>query len=41
MKKISTVAVQQSRNVSQPQLTIGPTWAIARAGIACWMKPAR
>jgi hypothetical protein len=41
MKKISTVAVQQSRNFSQLKLTIGFDLGDVRAGIACWMKPAR
>jgi len=40
MKKISTVGAKQSRNFSQPKLTIG-LWAIARTGTACWTKPAR
>ena len=42
MKKISTVATQQSRKMSEQELTIGlDLGAIARAGVACWMKQAR
>ena len=41
MKKISTVAVQQSRNFSQPQLTIGLDLGDRSSWYSCWMKPAR
>ena len=41
MKKISTAAVKQSRNISQQKLTIGLDLGDRRAGIACWMKRAR
>jgi hypothetical protein len=35
MKKVSTAAVKGTKNFSQPKLTIGLIWAIARVGIAC------
>jgi hypothetical protein len=36
MKKVSTAATKQSRNISQRKLTIGWIWEIAPAAIACW-----
>jgi hypothetical protein len=41
MKKVSTAATKQSRNISQQKLTIGLDLGIATVGIACWMEPAR
>jgi hypothetical protein len=40
MKKVSTTAASQIKNFSEQKLTIGLTWAIGRAGIACWRRPA-
>jgi hypothetical protein len=40
MKKISTVAAKQIRNISEPKLTIGLDLGDRSSGIACWMKRA-
>ena len=42
MKKVSTVAARQSEEFSQTEADRSVwTWAIARVGIACWMKRAK
>jgi len=42
MKKVSTVARKQSRNIFQQKLTIGlDFWEIATVGTGWWMKQAR
>jgi hypothetical protein len=38
MKKISTAAEKAMKNFGDHRLTIGLTWAIDRAGIACWRR---
>jgi hypothetical protein len=38
MKKVSTAATKQSRNISRQRLTIGLDREIATVGTACWMK---
>jgi hypothetical protein len=41
MKKVSTAAAKQRRNISQQRLTIGLDLGIATVGTVCWMKRAR
>ena len=41
MKKVSTRAAAQSRNISPRKLTTDWIWEIATVGTACWMKRVR
>ena len=38
MKKVSTAVAKQSRNFSQPNLTIGLDLGVAPVGTAFWMR---